>query len=804
MPLTSTYRVQLRSGVGFAEVVAMVPRLRELGIGALYLSPPFQARAGSTHGYDVVDPTVVDPAIGGEEGLRALAAAAHAAGMAIVVDLVPNHMAASLENPWWRDLLRFGARSPSAPVFDVDWEVLDGRVLVAVLGEPYREALERGLISVEPDGPTVGYADLRFPVAPWTYGMLDPSVAEEAERTRSLSGDKLVEATSALDARLEATPPSDLQAFLEEQPYRLAHWRIANERVNYRRFFDITDLVCVRQEDPDVFARTHETVVRLVRDGVIDGVRVDHVDGLAEPGGYLRRLRDEIERPILVEKILARDEQLPDDWPVEGTTGYETIAAIDGAFVDPQGFHRLHQSWSKVTHEDARFDAVVREAKRLVLDRLFAADLAALEQRLFLICDTDPELRDVPRADVRASLIESIVGLRVYRTYGTARDVSPDGIVGRVLAKDDPSARAFATRWRQLTGPAMAKGFEDTALYRWFPLSALNEVGGEPDDPGGVEHMHRVLAAHRGLVPGSTHDTKRGEDVRARLLALSEMPARWERFVRRWGSATLPPEVEWLLLQTMLGTWEGRATHDYVSRIVAYMRKAGREAKVHTDWLEPDERHERAVERRTRSLLRDPTFTRELDAFATVLARAGARTSIAQVAIRCAAPGIPDVYNGTESWFLRLVDPDNRGPFTPPLSLPVRRPGDVQDGGAKAFTLRAGLGARAADPALFAQGDYIALRTHGARAANLIAFARRLEDRWALCIVRRLGARADRIPWGDTAVRLPQGAPLEWVDAIGGTDVRADRGVIRAADVLRSWPAAILTGSRSRPASASR
>jgi (1->4)-alpha-D-glucan 1-alpha-D-glucosylmutase len=624
----STYRVQLSAAFGFAAARAVVPYLADLGVSHLYTSPILRARSGSTHGYDVVDPTQVAPELGGEAGLRELVDALRAGGMGLVVDLVPNHMATSDESPWWVETLRQGPGAEVARVFDIDWEAGGGKVRLPVLGGPLDQVADQ--VRVE-DGWVV-YHEHRFPLAPGT--------------------DRL-----------------------EQQHYELVDWRRAAVDLNYRRFFTVNELIGVRQEDPEVYRMTHATVLRLVAEGLVDGIRVDHIDGLADPAAYLERLAAAVPF-VVVEKILEDGERLP-DWPVAGTTGYEFLAVADGALVDQAAAGAFAEGYRDLTGDDPDPAALALACKRERLERDFGAEVAGVARHLPGDHQTD-----------RAAVVELAARLPVYRTYVTdevsgadralvtssaeaarpALDAAAAAALDRLVAAlllEAPAPEAVR-RFQQLTGPAMAKGVEDTALYRDTRLVARNEVGGNLGRFGRpVAELHRANTERearwpRSLLATSTHDTKRGEDVRARLAVLSECPGRWWPLADRWSGrlgAGIDPADALLLWQTMAGAWP--LPRD---RCLAYMEKAVREAGLHTTWTDPDPAYERALAGMVDRAYADQAFLAELEELVAEIAPAGRIKAAGLALLRLTSPGVPDTYQGTETEQLVLVDPDNRRP----------------------------------------------------------------------------------------------------------------------------------------------
>ena len=869
-PPPLTYRLQLRAGLTLSGALAAVPYLDALGAGAAYLSPITVARPDSTHGYDCSDPTRIDPAVGDHEQLVRLSLALRERGMGLLLDVVPNHMAASATNPWWWDVLARGPSSPHASVFDIDWRPTgpSGRrqVLLPVLGRPYGEVLAAGEIRLadSPRGPEAIYYQRRFPLAP---GSVDPA---------------------DLAAAAQPLPAPRLHQVLEQQAYRLADWRVATERINYRRFFDISDLVSVRVEDPAVFAQTHALIASLARSGVVTGLRIDHIDGLWDPAGYLERLQRAITGDpqggfwIVVEKILGPDEELPRGWPVAGTTGYELGRAIAALLVDAAGLTALDHLYHRFAGRPERFaDLLIRQKARM-LDELFAGEMRHRAEELFELADRDLVARDLSRRQLERALAAVTACFPVYRTYArpdgpltaidrgrvqaavaAAAERQPDldpqalDFVERALVSPGASrGRELLMRWQQLTGPLMAKGLEDTTLYQYNRLLALNMVGGEPNPPRShlspqAFHRHARTQAERwwgGLTATSTHDSKRSEDVRARLFVLAELPEAWQRALWRWhrdnqphrgqvvqpdGRArTVPdPNQELFVYQTLLGAWpqDGAANPaelaHFRERLRGYLVKAAREAKVHTSWTHIDEAHEAALVAFADAITdpeRAPGFLRDFRRLARRVALHGAVNSLAQVALKLAAPGVADFYQGTELWTLTLVNPDNRAPVD--LAARARLLAELdarvagrdrgraartaalcgelcrtwRDGRIKLWLTAAGLRARRADPDLFMRGDYLPAESRGDRADHLFGFARRRDRDWLVCAVPRRSARMGmglplgRRAWRDTGLALAAGAPAVWQCVLSGQTHRARHGQLAAADLFRHLPVALL------------
>jgi (1->4)-alpha-D-glucan 1-alpha-D-glucosylmutase len=836
----STYRLQLGPDLGFDDVRGLLPYLQQLGIGDVYLSPAFQARSGSTHGYDVTDPLRLSDALGGREAFDRLSADLRARGMGLLLDVVPNHMAASVENPWWRDVLLHGRDSRYARFFDIDWEApgLDGKLLLPILGTSLEQVVEDGELQLEEfqGEPVLRYYETRLPLRP---------------------------ETASWPAGHQPIGQADLLALAGAQHYRLAFWREAATSINYRRFFDVSDLAALQADDPEVFEASHRLALELVLSGQVTGLRIDHVDGLRDPKAYLDRLARASQRTyVVVEKILQRSEPLRRDWPVEGTTGYEFLDAAGGLQVDEGGARALDAFAARFVGVDVPFDFLVQTYKMRALDALFRADLDALGRRLERIAAADPDGVELSPEELRLALAEVIAALPVYRTY--VRDLEPTaedaGTIGQAIgaaearapsqaqpalrflrqvlllqdvdALTDQQARErleLVLRWQQLTGPVEAKGVEDTALYVHNVLISRNEVGSDPaQEAVSASQFHRSCQLRQrdwplGLSATSTHDTKRSEDARARISVLSELSGEWAELVEQTAAASRAyrseidgfpapdPNEELLLYETLVGTWPvyQEAGEEYAERIAAYVLKAAREAKVHTSWLDPSEPYERALTGFARALLADASFRERFTPFVERVAWYGALSSVGQVVLKVAAPGVPDFYQGTELWNLRLVDPDNRGPVDFDLrarllaELPAFDDGsllrDFRDGRVKLFVTARALALRAAEAAVFRDGGYQPLHPRGTRARHLCAFARTAYGRWVIAVVPRLCTRLapPEVPpvgeavWADDVIALPDEAPRAYRDAFTGRVVEGD-GALRVADVLQRLPFALL------------
>ncbi len=949
---SATYRVQFNRNFGFLQAAGLLPYLHALGVSDLYASPLLKARPGSPHGYDVTDPARLNPELGGDGDFSKLVEGLGRHGMGLLLDIVPNHMAASSENPWFRDVLQNGENSPFAAYFDIDWRPLRpglaGKVLLPILGEPYGRVLENRELSLElaEDGFWVTYHDRRLPLSPgstkrilnvWA-GLLaaslgpdhpatpqidqlrqalktnNPSAAENNPPAAAITGavkifwrlrSSFPEIRAFLDGNLEALngtrgdPRSFdlLDGILAEQFYRLAFWRTAGEDINYRRFFDVSDLVSIRTEVEEVFEACHSLVLDLAGSGRVTGLRIDHIDGLYDPGAYLARLRERLPPGVyvVVEKILGDGEEIPARWQACGTTGYDFLNKLNGIFVDRQGIPILADLYVRASGLAEDFETVAYSQKKRVMEDLFPAGVRALVRRLGLLAEEDRFGRDLTLAELEQALVEITACLKVYRTY--TRDftvAAPDrDSINRAAAeavlRRPPAARAcrflrsvlllefpdnapagrkaawleFVMRWQQLTGPVMAKGYEDTALYLFNRLVSLNEVGGDPGSTGTtVQDFHLFNKSRRDRWPHtmnatSTHDTKRSEDVRARINVLSEIPAAWavrvERW-RRWNQAKKPAlngrpvpdgNTELFIYQTLVGAWPLREEElpGFKERFLDYLVKASREAKSRTSWVRPDPDYEEGLREFAASILDlvdENLFLRDFREFQRVVAFYGALGSLGQVLLKIASPGVPDFYQGTELWNFSLVDPDNRRPVDfRHLSgilaglkseesrglLPLARKllSGWEDGRVKLYLTYRALNFRKVHRELFTRGEYTPLEVKGHGQDHACAFARHLGGRWVLAAAPRLLARlatalkapqergdlpaAGRMPedpaWGESCLVLPEQAPAVWRNiftgeavaaAPAGHDPQSSRRIIRLADVFRDFPAALLAG----------
>lgn len=925
---TATYRIQFSSAFGFRDAIELVPYLEQLGISHVYASPLLKPAPGSTHGYDVVDPTRLNPELGEESDFQELLDTLARHNMGLILDIVPNHMAVNSQNAWWQDVLEHGQRSRFARYFDIDWDQGDGKIVLPTLGDHFGEILERGELRLGIDelGLAVNYYENRFPVDPASYQLVLAEVRQSFQQASGRSGyatdneldaiidlsqelavlaghpDEIKHAATGLGRRtwnlyregediraafqtvfdkfngVEGDPETfdDLQRLLDAQHYRLTFWRRASEKINYRRFFDIGDLISLRIEDPEVFDAVHALVLEYAGSDGIDGFRADHVDGLLDPQGYAKRLNARLaeasdgdaDHVLLFEKILTGDEQLPPDWPISGTTGYEFAHRVNALMVEPEGFARIEAHYATLTGLDGGFQEIVHTNKAKVLDDLFSGQFEMLVDGLYDLALAHRQSRDLSQRQLASALRRIMIELPVYRTYvganGTdqrdrqilqetldiAREAS-DGIEDAVWdfladvftaeeAAHEISGRiSWIQRWQQFTGPLMAKGLEDTALYVYTPLTSLNEVGGDPESLTPQEfHAHNQhIAEHwpASMLTTSTHDTKRSEDVRARIAVLSELADEWLEHLDAWRAANAPlretvggipvpdPNEEQLIYQTLLGAWplDRSQFAPFRERIKEYLIKAMRETKVHTNWIAVDEEHEQAVLRFVDRIFdSDPggRFFRDFIAFQTRISSYGAWNSLSQLVLKLTSPGIPDIYQGNELWDFSLADPDNRRPVDyqlrssqiehlgpqsePPVPELVHQ---WRDGRIKMLVTARVLSNRRADPEPFATGDYLPLSFDGERASNAIAFARRVGNAWSMSVVplhtTRL-APADEAPvgeavWGDTCLLLPDDAPSTWVDVITGATISASPNrTIRVADILTIAPVSVLRSQK--------
>jgi (1->4)-alpha-D-glucan 1-alpha-D-glucosylmutase len=850
---TATYRVQLTKDFGFDNAAALAPYLKGLGITHLYASPFLKARPGSTHGYDIVDHDRLNPELGGDEGFARLSEALKQNDLGLILDFVPNHMGVGhADNAWWLDVLEWGPKSPYAAAFDIDWEGLPYRrhpgVLLPILGRPYGDALQNGEIALKYDADTGSFAawyfDHKLPINPQRYGEMLRTIVNAAGASDELPGQRLIAlahehrdpgvptygkasdlksrlatingAADVIERGLSAYKSDNeagsaaLHRLLERQHYQLAYWRVAFSAVNYRRFFDISDLAGLRVEDPKTFRGIHPLVARLISSGQLQGLRLDHIDGLRDPGQYARRLRQLVAKLrreaglsgpfyVLIEKILGEGEPLPRFPGVHGTTGYEWLNVISRVLVDDKGLAPLEKNWRDFTGERAEFPAMLDDAKRRVIDTMLASEFTVLTRALARIAAGHFSTRDFTIDRLRAALQTYVLEFPVYRTYVTAAGAS-DGdrkmieeTIARARARwagPDPEifdflrdalnidlaantgysavrVRNFALKLQQFTGPLMAKALEDTTFYRYHRLLALNEVGGAPTAQAlSLKEFNdlqtkRAAIAPSGLTATATHDTKRGEDARARILALSEIPEEWAAAVLQWHNRNLQligrqnglscpsPGHEYMLYQSLIGAWPAAIDDTFAERMKAFALKAAREGKQQTSWTNPNEAYETGLQAFVGKLLDPQTsgeFLASFGAFAARTALLGALNGLSQLALKALLPGVPDFYQGTEFWDYSLVDPDNRRPVDFKQCVFALASGETnwatlasqwQDGRIKFALTRDLLGLQRKFADLLRSGSYEPLEVTGRHAAHVIAFTRTLRREQVVVAIGR-------------------------------------------------------------------
>ena len=974
----STYRIQFHNGFRLAQARELVRYLHDLGVSHLYSSPLLEARAGSMHGYDIINHERLNPEIGSEEDLRALVQELDSRGMSIVLDIVPNHMGVSTSTPWWRDVLQHGRASRYADFFDIDWNPLKpelrNKLLLPVLGDQYGGELEQGHLKVRnKDGElVVQYYDHDFPIDPQTLPLVfegmgplpetkENSVddlqklAELIEQLRSLpqqssTDPEQTEERSRIWEKLrprwqsllqESAPVKELldraldhingkagdprsfdllHLLLELQVYRLAHWRVSGEEINYRRFFDINDLVGLRMEDPRVFAATHQKLRWLFAEKMVTGVRIDHCDGMLNPRQYLIRLQflyaaarvygpepvgpvgengislelqqvfsqhDWLSRkhPLysVVEKILEPSEELPSEWPVDGTSGYEFTNLVNGLFIDQDNERAFTRIYLRFVGQMADVESLIYQSKKLIMNVALSSEVNVLTHLLGEISSSDRRARDFTLKTLRDSIRETIACFPVYRSYidergeYTARDkeyiqhavrkakrLNPgmservfDFLRDTLLLKggraDETMYRRrlyFALKFQQLTGPVMAKGLEDTVCYVYNRFISVNEVGGSPKKFGSSmaefhsENKRRAENWPASMLATSTHDTKRSEDVRARLNVLSEMPKLWSAFVMKArrlnrnkkitisdGRVVPDNNEEYLLYQTLVGMWpwtsEVSDRNELVQRAQDYMTKAVHEAKVNLSWVNPNPEYVEALRKFISEILstrpRNRNFIALLGEFTRMVAFFGAMNSLAQTTLKLMAPGNPDIYQGTELLDFSLVDPDNRRP----VDFELRRKllselrtnlnhaelcrellTNYEDGRIKMWVTMRGLEIRREYPELFRRGNYLPVDT-SSPTSHICAFARVLEDKdnlqMVIVAVPRFSytfmAGGQQPPvgevWEDLALNLPPGSPMEFENIFTGERMQANNGRLLCREVFSSFPVCVLRAARS-------
>ena len=872
----STYRLQLHREFTFDDAAAIVEYLKTLGVTHVYCSPYLQAAPGSMHGYDVVDHRRVNEELGGGAAHERFCKRLEKNGLGQVLDIVPNHMSLGAENKYWWDVLENGTNSRYASFFDIDWnsseERLRDKVLVPILAEQYGRALSAGKVVVLRKGArfTVEAAGQTFPVSPGSLSMILGKAAEYAKsdalnfvsasfarlpspdfwdrRTilarhrdkRVLHGllDRLcredVDVSEAIDRVVSEVNSSvdALDEFLSQQYYRLAYWRTADQQLGYRRFFDVNTLIGMRVEREFVFDETHALILKWLKQGLLDGVRVDHPDGLRDPKQYFERLRERApEAWIVGEKILEPGEWLREDWPIEGTSGYDFLNIAMGVLVNREGLKKLGEHYTAFTGDDSDFPGVAHDKKIAVEQEALGSDVNRLTTLFVDICESNRDQRDFTRAEIRRAIREGTACFSVYRTYvvperneigeedrkriqraiesakgnradidGGLFDFMRDVLTLKVIGKTETE---FVNRFEQFTAPVMAKGVEDTAYYCWNRLAAMNEVGGDPDCDGfTLEHFHNYQMRMQQTFPMTmttlgTHDTKRSDDVRARMIVLTEMPDAFAEAVRRWsthnakfrGGDQIDTGTEWFLYQTLVGAWPISK-----ERLREYMQKAMREAKVRTSWVANNAEYENALSGYIDAILGDQEFVAELEKFVGEIATAGRINSLAQTLMKYTAPGVPDLYQGGELWDFTLVDPDNRRPvdyarrgalLKEMQSLNVGQVLERGDEGLpKLWVVHKALLLRKEHPGWFGPAaEYAPLPVEGRERERVIAYRR--GDR-VLTVVPRWSQAAKA--WGETAVEVPEG---RWKNRLTGAEFEGGRVLV--GELLKTFPVALLT-----------
>jgi (1->4)-alpha-D-glucan 1-alpha-D-glucosylmutase len=942
----STYRLQFNKTFSLDDAARVTPYLSDLGISEIYASPILMAAEGSMHGYDICDHSRINPEIGGSEALERMSGELVSRSMGLILDFVPNHMGINAcANAWWRDVLENGPSSQYARFFDIDWtplkRELHGKVLLPILGEQYGVALDSGKLQIQLSNNglfTLRYYDRDLPLNTRELSILlghnldklktdfpaddsqlseflsilfhlehlppyqqtDMTSVSERSREKVVVNRRLASLmteSSGIRQHVEGnirefngTPGEPgtfdlLHSMLEKQAYRLSSWRTATQEINYRRFFDINELAAIRMEDAEVFDATHILVLRLIREGIINGLRLDHVDGLFDPRGYFDRLHQAVgpDRRIYVtvEKILSEGERLPEDWAVHGTTGYDFMTALNSIYVDRGAAREFQKLYGRITGGRRSFKEVVYSSKKLIVETSMASEMHVLAHELNRISESDRHYRDFTLISLQEALTEVVSCFPVYRTYVSAnglnefdkrnidlairealrRNPAQESSIFRFirkmllpvarpdLASEEHGRRLrFAMKVQQYTGPVQAKGVEDTAFYRYSPLLSLNEVGGHPTQFGiSLEEFHamnheRLEHYPLAMSASSTHDAKRGEDARARLNVLSEIPKLWDQQVKLWmrinSSARITVEDDWapdrsdeyIYYQALLGAWpagEDCASSEFVDRMRQYLSKATKEKKVHTSWVTPSAEYDAAVAEfveRTLMGTRSKPFLAQFLPFQRRVAELGMINSLSQLTVKIASPGVPDFYQGTELWDLNLVDPDNRRPvdFTlhsrmlekisakvterspccAKLAVASELLGGWMNGGIKLYITSQGLRLRRRKANLFLFGEYKPLMSYGSAAGSVVAFARASGDDSMLAVAPRLTANLtgfdSGLPlnsvWSDTELDLGEFASRTWRNIFTGQKIAAGQnGRMRLAELFEKFPVALLT-----------
>lgn len=907
IPPRATYRLQFHAGFGFADAARLAPYLSALGVSHVYASPYLKARPGSTHGYDITDHLALNPELGTEDDFGAMVRTFGDHGLGQILDFVPNHMGVGgADNPLWLDVLEWGPQADHAGWFDIDWDSdhsdLQDKVLVPFLGDQYGLALSQGQLQVRFD-PEEGslavwaYDRHKLPICPLGYGAvlghddpaLDrlsdlfsdlphwrPQMAERAAGLKAELADRIRADSAAQDALQDAVAALNqdrraLDHLIQQQYWRIADFRVAGDDINYRRFFNINDLAGLRMELPAVFRHAHARILPMLESGVLDGLRIDHIDGLLDPKGYVDTLRQAVGRPfyLVVEKILLDPERLREDWKVDGTTGYDFTNLVLGLLIDPAAESAFSDTYAAFTGQDTPFAAIVLDCKIRIMETEMASELAVLGRDAGRVARQNPLTQDFTAAVLTRAIKQIVAAFPIYRTYvelesdqdsadqralglaiRQARTATPpiDPSVfdflhrllsGRLTAQpksgfNRTSVLRLAMKLQQYSGPVMAKGLEDTAFYRYHRFVALNEVGGEPQRFGltaeafhaaNLERARRWPAA---MLATATHDTKRGEDMRARLAALADLPQAWAEQVAVWRQilhdrwnetqAGAAPDAndQYMLFQTLVGSWPTAMLDDpdpagleaYGARLKATLEKSVREAKVHSDWSSPNLVYEAALHAFAGLALdaATPNFLESFLPFARRVAALGARNSLVQTVLKLTTPGVPDLYQGCEFWDLSLVDPDNRRPVDykariaalAALRSPLDGEGAVKalmaawpDGRIKLAITHQLLALRAAHRGLFAEGDYEPLSINGEDARHALGFIRRRgAQAIAVLVALHPGRDENQTARRDATTSL---APGRWRDVFTGRQIEGGEAV-EIASLLDVLPAAVLVG----------
>lgn len=925
--MQATYRIQFNPLFGFDDAYKIADYLQKLGISHIYASPIFHARKESAHGYDIVDQTKINPELGSGDKFENLIGKLQTMGIGWIQDVVPNHMAFDAENAMLMDVLENGRSSQYFHFFDLVWnhpdESMRGRILAPFLGSPYGEALENGeiFLAYDVDGFSVNYYQHRYPLRIDSYPLiLDHKIDQLKARMGEEYPDyvkylgllyvvKNLPAASDPEHRINqinfvkkmiwelySTNPvikkyidetlqelngkkgkpetfTRLDEVLAQQNFRLSFWRVANQELNYKRFFNINELISIRVQDEDVFRKSHSLIIDWINKNMIDGLRIDHIDGLYDPGEYLQRLRSlSDDMYIVVEKIMEYDEHLPENWPVHGTTGYDFLNHVNGLFCRKKRQKEFTKIYNDFIGNEINFSQFVYDKKKLIIERQLTGDLDNLAYLLKRIANKYRHGRDITLNGLRNGMVEILAYFPVYRTYINSWEVDDEDrrIIQETVRKAKAGTSAYETeikliekfllldffeelteeerrncidfvmKFQRLTGPLMAKGFEDTCLYIFNRLISLNEVGGDPASFGTSLHQFhdfcykRSSASPQAMNASSTHDTKRGEDVRARINVLSEIPREWKRHLKRWETvnkkfkkivndvATPDRNEEYMLYQTLIGMYPfGRDEYDgVIPRLEQYVEKMLREAKVHSRWSEPNTAYENAVKTFVREIVTPSEhnlFIDEFLPFQQKISHYGTLNSLSHVLIKMTAPGIPDFYQGTELWDLSLVDPDNRRPVDFDLRKKyleeiVTRSNrtdvfdyisdlreNAVDGRIKMFLIYKTLAARKENSGVFREGEYTQIRVTGKHRNHIIAFAREYENtttisiapRWLTSLVDERTFPLGREIWGDTAVYLRAPGNRVWGNALTGETI-SKGGRIAVGDILTNFPVALL------------